>query len=302
MPDSMTRPTPHLDKLEAALVNPKCGDADRGLLRRAKQRYTTWLAAMNDLHSTGNARVADMVRLLNEYKDYLEVELIAQKGSDFLKRQKGQLKLDNSVMEEFLPHLLRSEIVERLEGTSFVTGPQQAFMSLAFMPSGFRSLGGRPSVVIKSKDQDFAIATPIHYQFSSSGDFPEGGTAGGEFALAVFAAETKVNLDKTMFQEAAGTAQRLKQGCPVARYFVLVEYLDMTPEDPRLTEIDNVYLLRKAKRLPFEQRSVAASVERQHKDFPISADVVWAFTRQIQGFVDSAWYDADEALRRGSFV
>ena len=175
-------------------------------------------------------------------------------------------------------------------------------MSLAFMPSGFRSLGGMPSVVIKSKDQDFTIATPIHYQFSSSGDFPEGGTAAGEFALAVLAAEIKVNLDKTMFQEAAGTAQRLKQGCPVARYFLLVEYLDMTPEDPRLTEIDNVYLLRKAKRLPFEQRSIAAAVERQHRDFPISDSVVWTFTRQIQTLVDSAWYDAEEALRRGSFV
>jgi hypothetical protein len=65
---------------------------------------------------------------------------------------------------------------------------------------------------------------------------------------------------------------------------------------------DNVYLLRKAKRLPFDQRSVVAAVERQHKDFPISSDVVWAFTQQIQIFVDSAWYDADEALRRGSFL
>lgn len=302
MRNAVTCPTPHLDKLNAALSNPKCPQDDLRLLREAKRRYTAWLASMNDLHSTGKARVIEMVRLLNEYKDYLEVELIAKKASSFLKRQKGQLKLDNSVMEEFLPHLLRPEIVNRLEGASFVTGPQQAFMSLAFMPCGFGSLGGRPNVVIKSKNQDFTIATPIYYRFASSGDFPQGQTAAGEFALAVLAAELKVNLDKTMFQEAAGTAQRLKQGCPVARYFLLVEYLDMTPEDPRLTEIDNVYILRKAKRLPFEQRSIATSVERQHKDFPISADVVWAFTQQIQDFVDSAWYDADEALRRGSFV
>lgn len=302
MPDAIVRPTPHLDKLDAALANPKCQEPDRALLREAKGHYSTWITATNALATSGRPRVDEMVRLLNVYKDVLEVELIAKRGSDFLKRQKGQLKLDNSILEEFLPHLLRTEIIERIEGTSFVTGPQQAFMSLAFMPSGFRSLGGMPQVVVKSKDQDFAIATPIHYQFSPSGDFPDDKTASGQFALAVFASETKVNLDKTMFQEAAGTAQRLKQGCPVARYFLLVEYLDMTPEDPRLTEIDNVYLLRKAKRLPFEQRSVAANVERQHREFPIAADVVWAFTQQIQTFVDSAWYDADEALRRGSFL
>lgn len=302
MPDAIVRPTPHLDKIDAALANPKCQEPDRVVLQEAKGHYTTWMTATNALTTSGRPLVDEMVRLLNVYKDVLEVELIAKRGGDFLKRQKGQLKLDNSVLEEFLPHLLRTEIIERIEGTSFVTGPQQAFMSLAFMPSGFRSLGGMPQVVVKSKDQDFAIATPIHYQFSPSGDFPDDKTASGQFALAVFAAEAKVNLDKTMFQEAAGTAQRLKQGCPVAQYFLLVEYLDMTPEDPRLTEIDNVYLLRKAKRLPFEQRSVAANVERQHREFPISADVIWAFTRQIQTFVDSAWYDADEALRRGSFL
>lgn len=302
MPDALVRPTPHLAKLEAALVNAKCVEADRVLLREAKTRYTTWLAALNALTTRGRARVDDMVQLLNDYKDFLEVEIIAKRGSDFLKRQKGQLKLDNSVLEEFLPHLLRSEVIDRIEGTNFVTGPQQAFMSLAFIPSGFRSLGGLPQVIVKSKDQDFAIATPIHYQFSSSGEFAEGSTASGEFALAVFAAELKVNLDKTMFQEAAGTAQRLKQGCPVARYFLLVEYLDMTPEDPRLTEIDNVYLLRKAKRLPSDQRSSAANVERQHREFPIAADVIWAFVQQIQTFVDSAWYDSEEALRRGSFL
>lgn len=298
----MNYPTPHLDKLHAAIVNPKCADKDRRLLREAKDQYAGWIRAMNALTSRGRDRVNEMVHLLNKYKDHLEVELIAKSGSSFLKRQKGQLKLDNSVMEEFLPQLLRPEIVARLEGTSFSVGPQQAFMSLAFMPSGFRSLGQKPPVVIKSKDQDFAIATPIHYRFSASPQFPDNTTAHGEFALAVFAAETKVNLDKTMFQEAAGTAQRLKQGCPVARYYVLVEYLDMAPEDPRLTEIDNVYLLRKAKRLPFDQRSIAAAVERQHRDNPISADVIWAFTQQIQVFVDSAWYDPDEALRRGSFV
>ena len=51
-----------------------------------------------------------------------------------------------------------------------------------------------------------------------------------------------------MFQECAGTAARLKQGCPVSKYYALVEYLDMQAEDTRLTEIDNVFLLRRAKR------------------------------------------------------
>ena len=105
-----------------------------------------------------------------------------------------------------------------------------------------------------------------------------------------------------MFQECAGTASRLKQGCPISKYYTLVEYLDMNPEDRRLTDIDNVFLLRHAKRLPFEKRSIYKEVRDQHKDFPIDGEVVYQFVQEIQHFIDAAWYDPDEALKRGSFV
>jgi hypothetical protein len=175
-------------------------------------------------------------------------------------------------------------------------------MSVSFKPRGFDHLGKRPEVVLKLKDQDFVIGTLVHYRFSSSAQFEDADTSAGQFALVVFAAECKVNLDKTMFQEAAGTASRMKHGCPVAKYYVIAEYLDMVPEDPRLTDIDNVYLLRKVKRLPVDKRSDSNAVEAQHRDFPISADVVWAFAREIETFVQAVWYDPDEALKRGSFA
>jgi len=257
---------------------------------------------MRALASTGRGRVDDMVRLLNDYKDVLEVELIAKRGSSFLKRQKGQLKLDNSVLEEFFPHLVIPQIITGLNHTRYSVGPQQAFMSLSFVPTSFNQLGDKPEVVIKVKDQDFAIGSVIHFKFAPSPDFTPQQTATGSFALSVLSAEIKVNLDKTMFQEAAGTAARLKQGCPVAKYYLLVEYLDMTPEDPRLTAIDNVYLLRKAKRLPFDKRDKANEVEAQHRASPISSEVIWSFTRQIQAFVDAVWYNPAGAIERGSFV
>lgn len=120
--------------------------------------------------------------------------------------------------------------------------------------------------------------------------------------LAVLAAECKVNLDKTMFQEAAGTAARLKQGCPMSRYYVLVEYLDMEPEDCRLTAIDNVFLLRHAKRLPFGKRTDYEEVKAQHHVSPIDVEVIWRFCEEIQSFVEAVWYDPGQALQRGSFV
>jgi hypothetical protein len=293
--------TPHLDKLNAAIANPKCA-ADVPLLNEAKNLYFKWKADLETLSTEDKLRIVAMVNLLNEYKDALEVELIMKRGSELLRRQKGQLKLDNSVLEEFLIHMMHPNVIKGLGHTQFVTGPQNTFMSLSFRPRGFNSLAQRPEVVLKTKDQDFVLGARVHYKLSANADFQPAVTTSGSFVLAVLAAECKVNLDKTMFQEAAGTATRMKLGCPVSKYFILVEYLDMQPEDCRLTDIDNVYLLRHAKRLPFEKRNLLSEVEQQRKEFPIDAEVVWRFVQEIQAFVDTAWYDPDEALRRGSFA
>jgi len=294
--------TPHLDKLESACRNVKCEEGDVRLLEEAKERYHTWKASLQALTTTGKARVIEMTRLLNAYKDFLEVDIIARRGSAFIKRQKGQLKLDNSVFEEFLIDLVHPQVLTGLPDFPLAIGPNTAFMSLSFAPAGILALNGTPVVALKVKDQDFIIGKEIHYRFSPDPAFAADKTATGSLSLAVLAAECKVNLDKTMFQEAAGTAARLKQGCPYSQYYILNEYLDMEPEDCRLTAIDNVFLLRHAKRLPFEKRAAFEEVRKQHVNFPIDAEIVWAFTQKIQAFINAAWYEPAAALQRGSFV
>jgi hypothetical protein len=294
--------TPHKEKLLAAIANPKCDANDVALLQEALAAYESWALRLTRLTSAGSERVREMTRLLNEYKDLLEVELIARRGSAFIKRQKGQLKLDNSVIEEFLVHLANDQVLTDLPSFGLEIGPQTAFMSLAFTPASLSALGGKPPVTLKVKDTDFALGKAIHYQFSTDPAFPAKLTNQGRLVLAVLAAECKINLDKTMFQEAAGTAARFKQGCPVSRYYLLVEYLDMEPEDCRLTALDNVFLLRHAKRLPFEKRSVYQEVKRQHEDSPVDHEIVWRFVQELQGFIDAVWYDPKQALRRGSFI
>lgn len=294
--------TPHLNKLNAALENPKC-ERDQSLIKEAIELYHEWIEKLDSLSSRGKERVKEMVELLNWYKDEFEVEMIMKRGTSFLKRQKGQLKLDNSILEEFFIRLIHPDIIDGLENLeNLVIGPENAFMSLAFIPQSFKQLGKKPNVAIKTKDQDFVIGTRIFYKFSPNESFTVKDTTTGSLTLAILAAECKVNLDKTMFQEAAGTAERLKHGCPVAKYFVLVEYLDMEPEDCRLTKIDNVFLLRHARRLPFEKRNIVEEVERQHKEFPIDPEVVWKFVQEIQTFVSMTWYEPEKALERGSFV
>jgi hypothetical protein len=294
--------TPHLDKLDAAIRNTKCEPDDVRLLQEARERYQSWRVSLAGLNSTGKSRVVEMTHLLNEYKDTLEVEILARRGSAFLKRQKGQLKLDNSVLEEFLIELVSPSVLEGLPDFPLTVGPTTAFMSLSFAPPALVALDEAPVVALKVKDQDFILGKEIHYRFSPDPDFAPAKTASGSLSLAVLAAECKVNLDKTMFQEAAGTAARLKQGCPYSQYYVLNEYLDMEPEDCRLTAVDNVFLLRHAKRLPFEKRSVYEEVRRQHELHPIDGRIVWLFVQKIQAFINASWYDPAEALQRGTFI
>jgi hypothetical protein len=296
------RVTPHKDKLLAAMANPKCTEEDKQLLREAYKAYETWVSKMDKVNSVGKARVHDLTQLLNEYKNHLEVDLIIRSASPFLIRQKGQLKLDNSVIEEFLIRLVDPKVLEGLPNFELCVGPQRAFMSLAFTPSSIQELCEKPRVEIKEKDTDFTLGKSIFYKFSSDPAFADRHTQSGTLTLAVLAAECKVNLDKTMFQEAAGTAARLKQGCPMSRYYLLVEYLDMEPEDCRLTAIDNVFLIRHAKRLPFGKRTDYSEVKRQHRENRIDAEVIWRFTSEMQSFVKSVWYDPDKALERGSFI
>ena len=294
--------SPHKDKLIAAMRNPKCPKEDISLLSQAKELYDIWKEAVSSLNSTGKKRVEDLTRLLNGYKNYIEVEVIAKQGSAFIKRQKGQLKLDNSIMEEFLCDLIHPTVLKGLPDFPLEIGPKTAFMSLSFAPPSLASLNDKPVIALKLKDQDFIIGKDIHYKFSSDDSFSTAKTASGSFALAVLAAECKINLDKTMFQEAAGTAARLKQGCPYSKYYILNEYLDMEPEDCRLTAIDNVFLLRHAKRLPFEKRNSYEEVRKQHEEKPIDLEIMWMFVKCIQKFIDSVWYNPSAALKRGTFI
>jgi len=294
--------TPHKDKLTAALGNPKCEASDIDILKQCIIRYDNWISSVSKVASTGKTRVIELTKLFNAYKDEIEVELISKSQSPFLIRQKGQLKLDNSIIEEFLIQLTDKRILEGLPDFALEVGPQTAFMSLAFTPANLSALGGKPPVEVKQKDTDFSLGKTIHFKFSPDPQFASAKTTEGKLILAVLAAECKVNLDKTMFQEAAGTAARLKQGCPISRYYLLVEYLDMEPEDCRLTAIDNVFLLRHAKRLPFEKRTKYAEVKAQHAAKPIDAEIIWRFCQEIQSFVKSVWYDPTKALERGTFI
>ena len=251
----------HGDKLKALLGNPKLPQGDRANVVKAIDRYESWKKDLARVDGSPSEILSAYVRLLDDYKRMLDLELIFDSESDFLYRQKGQLKLDNTVLEEFLPRLFDERLVPGFKRIQNVLcGPRASFAGLSFDSPLIALAAGGANV--KLKDQDFAV-TKLH-RLTITESPASGDVFSADIAVSYFATEIKTNLDKTMFQEAAQTAGELKRAVSGSKYVLLCEYLDMKPINTKLTPIDEVIVLRKSKRLASNVReNFSTSVGRR---------------------------------------
>ena len=303
----MAFPAPHGDKLQALLGNDKLPEDDRPEVRDAIKRYKAWIKELRKTKGDGKNLVEPMVEALNRYKLSIDLDLIFDSKNDFLYRQKGQLKLDNTVLEEFMPRLVRRVLTGRLPERELTIGPANAFAQLRF-DSNLRSETRGGGMSVKSKDHDFVLARPLYLKASHRRDFEEYREAGTH--LAYVAAEIKTNLDKTMFQEASATAHDLKIALPGSRCFLLCEWLDMTPISSATTAIEEVIVLRRAKRLGADVRNQfatragrtanRAAFERHLTEHPFAPDAFRRFLSHIERLLG---HDEDDRriLARGWF-
>jgi hypothetical protein len=148
-------PNPHIEKLNALLNNSKLPVNDKPRVAKTIDIYYQWL---NNLTKTVKSLLtADemlnvLVKLLIDYKNYIDVDFIFDSPNDFLYRNKGQLKLDNTIIEEFLPYLINPVIVPEIENLAVDIGPIKTFSSVYFESSlTFPALGGGLSVRSKTK-------------------------------------------------------------------------------------------------------------------------------------------------------
>jgi len=262
VPEEQTQ-QPHGYKLKVLHLNDKLSEGERARVRdESVPRYEAWVRAMDSLSTTGDERVRELVELLNDYKSYVELNLVFDSPDDFLYRQAGQIKLGGSIMEEFLPRLTDRRILPELDGVAFDTGPRSAFSGAYFMTTlTTPSIGGGFS--ISKKDQDFTISKPVWVKASGEATYPRANTVEHVTHLAFLAAECKTNLDKTMFQEAAATSRDLKAAVAGSRYYLLCDWLDMTPVNTAATAIDEVIILRGKRMASDKRKGLAIYANRQ---------------------------------------
>ena len=128
----MIYPTPHGDKLRALVENDKLPASDRPAVETAIEKYEAWIVESEAIEGAGRELADPLVALLNRYKMSIDLDLIFDSKNDFLYRQKGQLKLDNTVLEEFLPRLVGRVFSDRLADRGLSLGPTKGFSQLHF--------------------------------------------------------------------------------------------------------------------------------------------------------------------------
>lgn len=300
----------HGQKIAKLLANRKLPRSDKSRVQAARSKYQAWVAAMDELTIEGDALLAKLVELLNEYKRFIEIELIYDSPNDFLYRQSGQHKVGNSILEEFLPRLADARLVPGLALVpNYTVGPQSAFAAFTIIGNVHAPLD--TSIFIKEKNQDYAISKKLYLKTSTTPNFEAGATFDVSMNVAYLAAECKTNLDKTMFNEGLETSRALKQAVASARYLLICEWLDMKPIDTKLTPIDEAIILR-WRRLPSDFREQLDTVAgRKHAraefvkhldDHPLKLEAFQRIVMHLnQVFPPSVELDETTVLERGYF-
>lgn len=304
--ETLVLPTPHRDKLEALLDNRRLPSDDRGQVEEALRRYGDWTGEIETVGRGQRDAVQRLVEATNRYRNFIDLDLIFDSREDFLYRQKGQLKLDNTIIEEFLPHLFYRGL--SLGDDMFELGPRQTFAGLSFESSLTEPrAGGRPR--LRTKNQDFILGKRLYMMMSFDQNFSDAERV--DSYLGYVCAECKINLDKTMFQEAVATSRDLKIAVPSSLYFLVCEFLDMTPIPLAATHIDDVLIVRKAKRMSANLRQEFRTAdERQARrdeyvrfleSSEYCADVFQRMIDKIQRALDASAPETDDVLERGYF-
>lgn len=269
--------------------------------------------ALYSSRQKGNIK-QDFKRIENQYEKYRdEIEKISVLDADGIKSavnalneyrrvalpifdkmsNAGQKALGYTIMEEFFYLIFNKKIeIEGINHDNLFVGKGNSYVSLSFTPGSFDSMFGNPNANIHTKDQDFVLGANVEIQVKAEGNVENTCTV-----IPVVAIECKTYLERNMLDSCAATAGRLKNAMPYCVYIVAAEYMKMTDAAPELTDIDEVYILCKAKNAERE--------DRKKKNLPpidIDTDLVLDLYERVTRHLNAVWWQPDDAVMHGKII
>lgn len=259
----------------------KYRDADsRRYLIEIRERYNQWKSANEELvgptadaGANDSEIIAERVRLLNDYKEFLDQQHYAEKFG-------SRSNLHSSVLEEFMYYLFR-DIVRGISTTALI-GKSHSFKDVFFRAPSYKEMVKTPHALVEIKDHDFAIGASVKATMKCEGSVT---AEEHNWDIPAVAIECKTYLDKTMLQDVSTAAEQLKQKNPNAMYIVVAEWLKLTESvNLKKYKIDQIYVLRKQKNTDREFRYDAG-----YQKNPIYADVVEHCFNSVREFLTADW-------------
>lgn len=234
--------------------------------------YQDWVRE-NEVYGYTPEVIQARVEALNRYK-------LAVEGVPF----PAQSKFHSSVLEEFLYYLFRDLVQEMNQeaqaaeaARAIEIGGIRAYSNLYFAPENFRAFLRSPHMRVNEKDQDFAIYRQVQIQADSERR---------TLYVPVVSVECKTYIDKTMLEGSIATAEKIKMGNPYCLFIVVTEWYDVSYEvDPKYSRIDQIYVLRQAKR-------------RAESSNPIQYQVVLDLFGLVRDHLRRDWSRIEEKVTR----
>ena len=246
-------------------------------------RYREKIAAVDFLTEDG---LREYVSALNTYR------AAAVPVFDSLDNN-GQVALGYTIMEEFF-YLLFQKKVESMnvEHENLFIGKGNSYVSLSFTPASFGELFSNPKAYIRTKDQDFVLGANVEIMIKADGEQETTTTV-----IPAVAIECKTYLERNMLDSCAATASRLKTAMPYCIYIVASEYMKMSDAAPELTDIDEVYILCRAKNADRERR------KRENLPlFDIDADLIIDLYNRVSRHLNAIWWKPEDAVENGKII
>lgn len=264
----------------------KQGEEKLEIFQRIECAYDTYREEINNITNTTSADIIRMVSALNNYRS------IAIPEFDKLNNA-GQKALGYTIMEEFLYLLFAKKLSQmELECENLFVGKGNSYVSLSFTPSSFNKIFDEPNAYIHTKDQDFVLGATVDIKISANGNDDVKSTV-----IPVVAIECKTYLERNMLDACAATAGRLKNAMPYCIYIVASEYMKMTDASPELTDIDEVYILCKAKNSERERRKRSGE-----PPLNIDAELVVDLFERVVRHLNSIWWKPEDAVTSGKII
>ena len=253
---------------------------NKQLLDEINVKYLKWKADNLEITGTTRDQIKKKVKLLNSYKAFIDQPKF-KKESGNRYGFTSQSQLHSSVIEEFMYYLFKD--IGKLSNKHIYWGRTRAYTNLYFAPPTIDAFEESSNIVINVKNQDFSISKEVvlKSRVSNNENWQE-----NKIYVPVVSIECKTYLDKTMYEGSVSTAEKIKKGNPYCIFLIVTETYEVSFDvEPRLSSIDQIYVLRK---------------ESRKKS--IFADVVWDLFKSVETHITSDWYKVRERAKKGKMI